>query len=84
MRFRLRWTQEEYIAKQLKLYMCFVDLEEAYDRVPRKVVEWAMRKKGIPEVLLTAAMCLYKGAGRKVIVGKYLCEGFEVNVGEQL
>ena len=29
--------------------MSFVDL--AFDRVPRKVLEWAMRKKGIPEVL---------------------------------
>ena len=25
--------------------MCFVDLGKAFDRVPRKVVEWAMRKK---------------------------------------
>ena len=46
--FILRWIQEEYLGKQEKLYMCFVDLEEAFDGVPRKVVEWAMRQKGIP------------------------------------
>ena len=28
-----------------KLYMCFVDLEKPFDRVPRKVLEWAMKKK---------------------------------------
>ena len=26
--------------------MCFADMEKAVDRVPRKVMEWAMRKKG--------------------------------------
>ena len=27
----LRWIQEEYIAKQQKLYMCFVDLGKVFD-----------------------------------------------------
>ena len=56
--FILRRIQEEYLAKQKKLYMCFVDLEKAFHGVPRKVVEWAMRKKGIPEALFTAVMSL--------------------------
>ena len=29
--FILRRIQEEYLAKQKKLYMCFVDLEKAFD-----------------------------------------------------
>ena len=33
------------------LFMCFVNIEKASDRVPRKVLEWAMKKKRIPEVL---------------------------------
>ena len=31
-----------------ELCMCFVDLEKAFDIVPGKVLEWVMRKKGIP------------------------------------
>ena len=31
--------------------MYLVDLEKALDRVLRKVLEWVMRKKEIPEVL---------------------------------
>ena len=62
--------------------MCFVDVEKTFDRVLRKVVEWAMRKKGIPEALFTAVMCLYKGARTKVKVGTYFLK-FGVNVGVQ-
>ena len=42
--FILRRLQEEYHAKG-KRYMCFADIEKAFDRVLRKVLEWAMRKK---------------------------------------
>ena len=43
--FIVRRIQEEYQKKDKKLYMCFVDMEKAFDRVPRKVVTWAMRKR---------------------------------------
>ena len=39
-----------------KSYMCFVDLEKTFDRVPRKVLEWAMRKKGVQEVLVRSVL----------------------------
>ena len=42
------------------MFMCFVDLEKAVISVPRNVLEWAMRKKGIPEVLVISVMCLYE------------------------
>ena len=65
--FVVQRRQEEYRDKKRKLYMCFVDIENAFDRVPRKVMEWAMRKKGLPEVI--AVMSLYHGAKTKVQVG---------------
>jgi hypothetical protein len=44
--FMARMLQERYGRKKRMLYMCFVDLEKAFDRVLRKVIEWALRKKG--------------------------------------
>ena len=43
--FILGRTQEEYLAKQTKLCIFFVNMEKAFDGFHRKVVEWAMRKK---------------------------------------
>ena len=37
--------QEEYRTKGKKLYMYFVDLEKPFDRMPRKVLELALRKE---------------------------------------
>ena len=48
--------------KKRKLFMCLVDLEKAFDRVPRTVIEWALRKSGVNERLVRAVMRLYVGA----------------------
>jgi len=45
--------------KVKKLYFGFVDLEKAFDRVPREVIRWAMRKLGVEEWLVSAVMSMY-------------------------
>ena len=57
--------------------MCIVDLE----KVPRKVLEWAMRKKGILKVLARSVISLHEGAKTRVRVDSELSEEFEVKVG---
>ena len=79
--FIVRRMQEAYQNKDKKLYTCFVDMEKAFDRVPRKVMEWAMRKKGLSEVIVRAVMSLYDGAKTRVRVGSAYSEEFEVKVG---
>ena len=44
--FIVRREQEEHQNKEKKLYMCIVVMEQAFDCVPGKVMDWAMRKKG--------------------------------------
>ena len=41
--------------------LLFVDLEKAFDRVPRKVIQFALRKKGVEEKLVQAVTRLYVG-----------------------
>jgi len=54
--------QEKFRAEEKKLYLGFVDLEKAFDGVPREVIRWAMRKLGVEEWLISAVMFMYTGA----------------------
>ena len=58
--FILRQLQEKHLAKNKKLYFAFVDFEKAFDRVPRKVIWWAMRKLGIEEWIVRFVQAMYK------------------------
>ena len=60
--FMARQMQENFIVKGKKLYFGFVDLEKAFDRVPKEVISWAMRKLGVEEWLVLAVMSMYTGA----------------------
>ena len=56
--FVLRRLTEKFKAKN-KLFFIFVDLEKAFDWVPRQV--FRLRRKGAPEYLVDGIMSLYKG-----------------------
>ena len=42
----VRQLQEKYLAQNKRIYMAFIDLEKAFDRVPSNVIWWTMRKLG--------------------------------------
>jgi len=54
--FIVRQMQEEFRAKWRKLYFGFVDLEKAFDAVPREVIRWTMHKLPVEELLISAVM----------------------------
>ena len=47
--FIMRQMLEIYEMLGRKLYVVFVDSEKAFDRVPREVIWWELRKKGVIE-----------------------------------
>ena len=49
--FVLKRLSEKLRAKS-ELFFIFVDLEKAFDRVPRKVICFASRRKGVPDYLV--------------------------------
>ena len=48
----LRRLREKFRAKNKKLFFIFVDLEKAFNRVPRDVICFALRQKGVSEYLV--------------------------------
>ena len=79
--FVVRQLQEKYLAANKRLYMAFVDLEKAFDRVPRKVIWWALRKLGVDEWIVRLVQGMYSNARSRVHVGEGYSEEFEVKVG---
>ena len=79
--FIVRQLQEKYIAANKPLYFAFVDLEKAFDRVPRKVLWWALRSLGVEEWAVRVIQGMYSNARSRVRVNGQYSEEFSVGVG---
>ena len=79
--FILRQIQEKFLAKGKTLYFAFVDLEKAFDRVPRKILWWALRLVGVDEWIVRVIISMYENASSKVRVNDAYSNSVNVNVG---
>nr|ACH48202.1 reverse transcriptase-like protein [Cyriopagopus schmidti] len=70
--FLVRQLQEKYRGKGKKLYY-------AFDRVPREVVKWALRRSGVDEWIVRAVMAMYANA--RTVVRTACGDSFDVKVG---
>ena len=61
--------------------MAFVDLKKAFDRVPRQVIWWAMRRLGVDEWIVRLVQSMYANARSRVRVANGLSDQFNVDVG---
>ena len=61
--FIVRQLQEKYLEGNRKVYLCFVDLEKAYDRVPREVVYWSLRKRTVAEKMVRLVKMMHEVSG---------------------
>ena len=58
--FILRQLQKKYLKNDKELYLVLVDLEKAFDRVPRVSIESSLRRKGVMECYVKRVMKMYK------------------------
>ena len=56
-------------------------MKKAFDRVPRKVMEWSMRQSCLPKMLMKAMMSLYEKAITRTWVESRPSEEFFVKIG---
>ncbi|KAK3550571.1 hypothetical protein QTP70_000048 [Hemibagrus guttatus] len=77
----LRILMEKYRDGQRELHCVFVDLEKAYDRVPREELWYCMRKSGVAEKYVRVVQDMYERSRTVVRCAVGQTEEFKVEVG---
>ena len=74
-------TWKSLQGEKKELHCVFVNLEKAYDKVPRKEVWYCMRKYGLAEKYVRIVQDMYDDSTTAVRCALGVTEGFEVKVG---
>ncbi|KAK2897556.1 hypothetical protein Q8A73_013936 [Channa argus] len=79
--FALRTLMEKYREGHRELHCVFVDLEKAYDRVPREELWYCMRTSGVAEKYVRVVQDMYESCKTVVRCAVGVTEEFKVEVG---
>ena len=79
--FALKRTAEKYREKQQELHCIFIDLEKAYDRVPRDEIWYCLRRKEVKEKYIRVVQDMYANCKTVVRTAAGTTEPFGVRVG---
>ena len=79
--FIVRKLQQKILDKNKNLHFAFIDLENAFIKVPPKVLWWAMHVACVPGWIVVIVQAMSNGAKSKVRVNGSYSDEFEVKVG---
>jgi Reverse transcriptase (RNA-dependent DNA polymerase) len=57
--FLIKQFMERYQKQKKDLHIIFIDLEKAYDKIPRNMMWWALEKKRVPKKYITLIKDMY-------------------------
>uniref|UniRef100_A0A183FTW5 Reverse transcriptase domain-containing protein n=1 Tax=Heligmosomoides polygyrus TaxID=6339 RepID=A0A183FTW5_HELPZ len=77
----VRLLLEKHREKQKPVHFAYLDLEKAFDRVPRDVIWYALREHGIPEELIEWVRILYSCPRSRVRAPAGTSMEFPISVG---
>ena len=79
--FLVRQLMKRYREQKKDLHMVFIDLEKAYDKIPRNVMWWALEKHKVPARYITLIKDMYDNVVTSVRTSDVDTDDFPIKIG---
>jgi Reverse transcriptase (RNA-dependent DNA polymerase) len=79
--FLIRQLMERHREQKKDLYMIFIDLEKAYDKIPRNIMWWVLKRKLVPTKYVTLIKDMYTNIVTCVRVCDSESNTFSIKIG---